>query len=139
MDKRFDNIDYEFRPELYWNVSDPLMAILVNVKGTRRRQTIRDFWKSSSDRMEGIGTVHFELQFSKDDLPLKKIVSGFHYAGTHEEPLLQLADACAFTVRCALQGKAKSIELLDALTNNKHCKMIGIEKTEGGNALIEFA
>jgi hypothetical protein len=37
MTKRFKNIDYEFRPESYWDVSDPLPAILVNVKGTRRR------------------------------------------------------------------------------------------------------
>jgi hypothetical protein len=46
MNKRFKNINYEFRPESYWDVSDPLGAILVNVKGRRRREMIRDFWKA---------------------------------------------------------------------------------------------
>ena len=45
---RFEGIDYSFRPESYWNVSDPLQAILVNVKGTRRRQMIRDYWEAGA-------------------------------------------------------------------------------------------
>jgi len=48
MNKRFDNIDYSFRPQSYWDVSDPLQAILVNVKGTRRRQMIRDYWEAGA-------------------------------------------------------------------------------------------
>jgi len=46
--KRFEGIDYAFRPESYWDVSDPLQAILVNVKGTRRRQIIRDYWQAGT-------------------------------------------------------------------------------------------
>ena len=46
MNKRFDNIDYDFRPESYWDISDPLEAILKNVKGTNRRQMIRDYWEA---------------------------------------------------------------------------------------------
>jgi hypothetical protein len=46
--KRFEGIDYAFRPESYWDVSDPLQAILVNVKGTRRRQRIRDYWEAGA-------------------------------------------------------------------------------------------
>jgi len=46
--KRFEGINYAFRPESYWDVSDPLQAILVNVKGTRRRQMIRDYWEAGA-------------------------------------------------------------------------------------------
>ena len=46
--KRFEGINYVFRPESYWHVSDPLQAILVNVKGTRRRQMIRDYWEAGA-------------------------------------------------------------------------------------------
>ena len=46
--KRFEGINYTFRPESYWDVSDPLQAILVNVKGTRRRQMIRDYWEAGA-------------------------------------------------------------------------------------------
>jgi hypothetical protein len=39
----FERIDYTYRPESYLIVSDPLQAIALNVKGTRRRQMIRDY------------------------------------------------------------------------------------------------
>jgi hypothetical protein len=53
MKKRVSNINYEFRPKTYWDVSDPLGAILVNVKGTRRREMIRDFWEAGAiDQLE---------------------------------------------------------------------------------------
>ncbi len=46
-EKRFEGIDYGFRPAAYWNHdSDPLAAILRNVKGTNRRRMIRDFWEN---------------------------------------------------------------------------------------------
>jgi hypothetical protein len=48
INKRFDNIDYDFRPQSYWQISDPLGAILVNVKGKRRRKMIRDFWEAGA-------------------------------------------------------------------------------------------
>jgi hypothetical protein len=48
MSKPFDDIDYDFRPQSYWDISDPLAAILVNVKGTRRRQMIRDYWEAGA-------------------------------------------------------------------------------------------
>ena len=44
----FEGIDYAFRPESYWDVADPLGTILVNVKGTRRRQMIRDYWEAGA-------------------------------------------------------------------------------------------
>ena len=53
MNPRFDNIDYEFRPESYWKTLDGLNALLTNVKGTRRREMIRDFWKAGAiDQLE---------------------------------------------------------------------------------------
>jgi hypothetical protein len=44
--KRFEGIDYGFRPISYWKVTDPLAALLRNVKGTNRRQMIRDYWNA---------------------------------------------------------------------------------------------
>ncbi len=44
--KKFKGIDYGFRPESYWEVTDPLAAILLNVKGTNRRQMIIDYWNA---------------------------------------------------------------------------------------------
>ena len=42
--KLYAGIDYEFRPESYWATpSDPLVAILRNVKGRNRREMIRDY------------------------------------------------------------------------------------------------
>ncbi len=35
---------FAYRPASYWDESDPLSTILRNVKGTNRRQMIRDFW-----------------------------------------------------------------------------------------------
>jgi hypothetical protein len=47
--KRFENIDYEFRPKSYWDpLDDPLLAILKNVKGMRRRQMIREYWEAGA-------------------------------------------------------------------------------------------
>ena len=54
--KRFEGIDYEFRPKSYWDISDPLEAILKNVKGTNRRQMIRDYWESG--RIEELFDTH---------------------------------------------------------------------------------
>ncbi|MEO7137434.1 MAG: hypothetical protein ABI037_06940 [Gemmatimonadales bacterium] len=37
------SIDLQFRPGNYWDASDPLTAILANIKGENRRQMVRDF------------------------------------------------------------------------------------------------
>jgi hypothetical protein len=37
-----------FRPHSYWKDNDPLVAILRNVKGSRRRQMIRDYWNAGT-------------------------------------------------------------------------------------------
>jgi hypothetical protein len=43
--KLYTGIDYEFRPESFWTAaSDPLAAILRNVKGRNRREMIRDYY-----------------------------------------------------------------------------------------------
>ncbi|SRR6266498_2571774 len=44
----FEGIDYTYRPESYLIVSDPLEVIALNVKGTRRRQMIRDYWDAGT-------------------------------------------------------------------------------------------
>ena len=35
-----------FRPESYWEDNNPLSAILRNVKSTKRRQMITDYWNA---------------------------------------------------------------------------------------------
>lgn len=44
--KRFKDIDYDFRPRSYCEDADELAALLRNVKGTNRRQMIRDYWEA---------------------------------------------------------------------------------------------
>ena len=46
--KRYDGIDYDFRPDTYWSADDPLALILRHVKGTNRRQMIRDYWDAGA-------------------------------------------------------------------------------------------
>ena len=43
-DKRFEWVDYSFRPDSYWDETDPLSLILKAVKGTQRRNMIKDYW-----------------------------------------------------------------------------------------------
>ena len=43
--KLYDGIDYHFRPKTFWETpSDPLAAILRNVKGSNRRSMIQDYY-----------------------------------------------------------------------------------------------
>ena len=44
--KRYPGINYDFAPESYWLESDPLAAIIKNVRGEKRRQLIREAWKA---------------------------------------------------------------------------------------------
>ena len=39
----FPGIHYDFRPASYWDETDPLHAILRNVKGENRRRMILDY------------------------------------------------------------------------------------------------
>ena len=44
--KTYPEIDYDFRPESCWSFPDPLSLILSHVKGSNRRQMIRDYWNA---------------------------------------------------------------------------------------------
>jgi hypothetical protein len=44
--KTYRGIRYQFRPASYWSETDPLAAILRNVKGENRRQIITDLWSA---------------------------------------------------------------------------------------------
>ena len=44
--KKFKGIRYGFRPKSYWNESDPLEAILRNIKGENRRRMVIDYWNA---------------------------------------------------------------------------------------------
>jgi hypothetical protein len=92
--------------------------------------------------MEGIERfgdgVNFSFGWRPGDFPLSKIVSGFHYASKQDEPLLQLADACAFVVRRYLQG-SDTEKLFEVLTLGRTCQIVGLDNEYVGNGLIEFA
>ena len=71
---RHPDIDYEFRPNSYWEpANDVLQAVLRNVKGTRRREMITDFFREgrleelaqelasdelSDEARESLGRIH---------------------------------------------------------------------------------
>lgn len=45
--------DLNYRPESYWDHSDPLQAILSGISGTARRHMITDFWNAGKfDQLE---------------------------------------------------------------------------------------
>ena len=72
--RRFDGIDYDFRPPSYWvRDEDTLEALLRNVKGTNRRRMIRDYWK-----MGMIAELHEELLGSDLDGKNLSVLGGFH-------------------------------------------------------------
>ena len=73
---RFENIDYDFRPQSYWEAVDPLQAILVNVKGTRRRQMIRDYWEAGAIAELEKGLLRDNLR-EEDRIGLGKIHPSF--------------------------------------------------------------
>ena len=71
--KKYPGIDYSFRPASYWADTNPLSAILRNVKGEARRRAIREFWSSRQcedldprvfqeelygESREGLGRIH---------------------------------------------------------------------------------
>jgi len=43
--KTYESIDYDYRPESYWEEEDVLTTLLRNVKGTQRRRMIRDYYE----------------------------------------------------------------------------------------------
>ena len=71
--KKVKGIKYNFRPKSYWNDSDPLQAILRNIKGENRRQIVIDYWNAGllenldqtllqdelgEDERRGLGRIH---------------------------------------------------------------------------------
>lgn len=84
--RRFAGIDYSFRPTSYWEVSDPLQAILLGVEGEYRRQMITDFWQAG--RIEELDHVLLEDHLSDQDREgLGRIHPGF-MGGEYLPPLL---------------------------------------------------
>ena len=64
--KEFKDIDYGFHPESYREVTDPLGALLLNAKGTNRRQMIRDYWEAG--RIEELADSHLLDSLSDEQL-----------------------------------------------------------------------
>jgi hypothetical protein len=77
------------------------------------------------------------MDFAEDDLPITRIPFGVHFVDKKEEPLMQLADACAFTIRRFLQKELGSVELMDALKGSRSV-VSGMRCSEGGKGMIRF-
>ena len=57
-------------------------------------------------------------QMAPGCVPLNKIVHGVYFASKEDSVLLQIADACAFTIRRFLEAKTDIKEFCDVLTGN---------------------
>ena len=51
-------------------------------------------------------------------LPINKIIHDPHFVIKEVSALLQIADACAFTIRCFLEGKPAIKQFCEVLTGN---------------------
>jgi len=99
--KRFQFVNYEFRPDSYWNdEKDPLSTILKNVKGTQRREMIKDFWDQGKFELlddtllkdelddkerEGLGKIHPSFmggEYLPEYLPLETEIARIELQST---------------------------------------------------------
>lgn len=53
--------DLDFRPKSYWDFEDPLQAILANIKGSRRREMVRDVLTAEGPRREALQEILGDL------------------------------------------------------------------------------
>jgi hypothetical protein len=117
------------------------VAVAIAEDNTAHKEVVKDIkaiaQQAAGFEMFGDG-VNFSFQWRPGDLPLRKIKSGYHFAAKREEPLLQLADVCSFVVRRRLQG-TDTENLLDVLTLNRTCEVIGLNNPYVGNGMIAFA
>ena len=66
----YAGIDYNFRPDSYWTPStNPLDAVLHNMKGRRRREMVRDLY--ATGKLEGLSDLL--LSDSLDDEARKRL------------------------------------------------------------------
>jgi putative SOS response-associated peptidase YedK len=78
--KLYAGIDYEFGPQPFWTAaSDPLAAILRNVKGRNRREMIRDYYAAGklgqlSDEL--CGQIHNKMPVILPEEYRQKWLSG---------------------------------------------------------------
>ncbi len=122
--------------DLAWAVAEDNTETKDAVNGIYRLLNRTD---SGIEGFELVGDVIYSFRFTGEDAPLSKIISGFHYASKRDEPLLQLADACAFVVRRWLQGACLGEELFNLLTVGRTCEIVGLDNPDVGNGLITFA
>ena len=122
MYKCFDNIDYDFRPQLYWDISDPLGAILVNIKGRRRREMIRDFWEADAIVELEMGLLRDSLT-EEDRAALGKIHPSFmggEYLPDYVEGEVEIArielestTADVISIRAKKEGRRMAYSIID--------------------------
>jgi hypothetical protein len=66
----YAGIDYKFRPGSYWTAfANPLEGMLRNMKGQRRRETVRDLY--AAGKLKGLSDIL--LSDSLDDEPRSRL------------------------------------------------------------------
>jgi hypothetical protein len=63
--KKVRGISYGFRPESYWDDSNPLQSILKNIKGENRRRMVIDFWNAG--QLERLDEVLLQDEIDEED------------------------------------------------------------------------
>jgi Protein of unknown function (DUF3800) len=115
------------------------LATLTVEDNTETKGTV----KLMHDAFRGVGPpglVKWAKEYSQDVestaefLPLRKIVDGVHFIGKSGAFLLQLADACAWIIRCYFEEKRGIEELLSAFVPRGHHAIEDLDHVRGYSA-----
>ena len=94
--KKYKGIRYSFRPQSYWEESDPLSAILRNVTGENRRQMITDYWKAG--RLEELDPKLLQDETDNESRmrlgPIHPSFMGGEYLPSYQPGEVEIARIC---------------------------------------------
>jgi len=79
---------------------------------------IHAFLKDKNPHVKLVHLSSYLKEIGGSYLPISKIVDTVHFASKNEAILLQIADVCAFIVRCFLEKKPHAEDFLNAFTDN---------------------
>jgi len=125
--KKFKRIDYGFRPKSYRETTNPLQAILRNVKGTNRRQMIPDYWEAG--RIEELDTSYVADSLDDDLRERLEQINPSFMGGEYLPPYqaseveiarieLQSTTADIISVRAQSVGKRIAYSICDEYESN---------------------
>jgi len=81
------------------------------------------------------------LKVEEGFLPVRKIIHSVHFQNKNEAFLLQIADACAFIIRCFIEKRPNLDDLIAAFGGNNQSRVdawMEHRKHPGGQAIIDF-